>query len=248
MSDKADSKARESLSAMVDNEASEFEFFRTVKLLSEDDELRRMWHRYHLASSVMGREGPVTATDLSAQIASAIELEAELSVSTVQDEGVLGARYGRVNSSLNRTFAKNRTFSKIALAASVAMVAVFGVQYLKLGPENSANAPGNQVVSQATSEMDAGLGKPDSIGSQFQLPSGYALPQVNVRTVSTAPVDSVHRSLEGWQSSQRLDQIRGFLGSASPDAGNMTQEQVDRETHRQVENYLNSMKLRHAQE
>lgn len=235
MTDKADSKVRESLSAMVDNEAAEFELFRTAKMLSEDDELRRTWHRYHLASSVMGQESSITATDLSAQIASAIEMEAEFLVPPVEDERV--SEYSQESSS------SNRTFSKIAIAASVAMVAVFGVQYLQLGPENIVNATSNQLVSKATNEVDAGLEKPDGIGPQFQLPSGYSLPHVNARTVSTA---SVH-SIEQPPAAQRSGQAAGLLDTASLDTGNMAQKQVDSETHRQVENYLNRMRLRHAQ-
>ncbi|MBV1931817.1 MAG: sigma-E factor negative regulatory protein [Porticoccaceae bacterium] len=238
MTDKTDSKVREIVSAMVDNEASEFELFRTTKMLSEDDELRQTWHRYHLARSVIGTEGPVIAPDLSAQIASAIELEAELLVSSLEDKRVSESEYRKASSS------SNRTFSKIAIAASVAMVAVFGVQYLQLGPENIVNTPSNQLASKATNEVNAELKKPDGVGPQFQLPSGYSLPHVNVRTVSTAPVHSINQALAG----QRSGQAAGLLDTASLDTSNMAQEPVDSETHRQVESYLNRMMLRHAQQ
>jgi sigma-E factor negative regulatory protein RseA len=238
MTDKTDSKVRESLSAMVDNEASEFELFRTTKMLSEDDELRQAWHRYHLASSVMGTEGPIIATDLSAQIASAIELETELSVPTVEDKRTSESEYRAENSS------SNTTFSKIAIAASVAVVAVFGVQFLQLGPENIVNAPSNELASKATNEVDVGLEKSDGIGPQFQLPSGYSLPHVNIRAVSTAPVHSINQPL----AVQRSGQAVGLLDATALDTGNMVQEQDGSETHRQVEHYLNRMMLRHTQQ
>ncbi len=45
------SKFGESLSAMMDNEATEFEFRRILKECATDDELKEKWERYHFVSS-----------------------------------------------------------------------------------------------------------------------------------------------------------------------------------------------------
>ncbi len=247
MTDKTDSKVRESLSALVDNEASEFEFFRASKMLFENEELRQTWHRYHLARSVIGTEGPPIAVDLSSQIASAIELEpgleGEFLAPTVEDKKPTQSEYRK------ESFSPNRTFSKIAIAASVAIVAVFGVQYLQLGPENIVNAPSSQPVARATNEVNRGLKKSESISPQFQLPSGYSLPHVNARTVSTAPVHPLNHSLldqRAGQASISLD--TASFNTRSLDSASMAPERADSETHRQVERYLNRMMLRQTQQ
>jgi sigma-E factor negative regulatory protein RseA len=48
---------KESLSAVMDGEADEFEIRRVLNEAAEDAELRGVWERYHLARSVMRGEG-----------------------------------------------------------------------------------------------------------------------------------------------------------------------------------------------
>ena len=48
---------KESLSAVMDGEADEFEIRRVLNEAADDSELRGMWERYHLVSSVMRGEG-----------------------------------------------------------------------------------------------------------------------------------------------------------------------------------------------
>jgi sigma-E factor negative regulatory protein RseA len=53
---------KESLSAVMDDEADEFEIRRVLNEAAEDSELRGVWQRYHLVRSVMRGEGRKLAT------------------------------------------------------------------------------------------------------------------------------------------------------------------------------------------
>lgn len=70
-------KVRESLSALMDGESSEFETRRVLKSLSGDvPEEADTWRRYHLMRSIMQRESAInTSVDLSASIRARIEQE-----------------------------------------------------------------------------------------------------------------------------------------------------------------------------
>jgi sigma-E factor negative regulatory protein RseA len=67
-------KAKESLSALMDNESDELEFQRILSA-SEDEGLRGTWRRYHITRSVM-REGNINtefaSIDISRQVSAAL--------------------------------------------------------------------------------------------------------------------------------------------------------------------------------
>ncbi len=59
---------RESMSAVIDGEADEFEVRRVLDEVEHDDELREKWHRYHLLGAVLRGESladPRTRTELA---------------------------------------------------------------------------------------------------------------------------------------------------------------------------------------
>lgn len=152
---------RESLSALMDNEAPELELRRTLKAVSDDRELVATWHRYQLAASAMRRELPPRMVDLSARISAAIDQEQTLKPSFSRYLQPLG---------------------KVAVAASVALVAVMGFRQIQVqDPLTAGDAP---AVAGATTTAPGSL---EAEGPQFQLPAGYDLPAVSARTVSTGP-------------------------------------------------------------
>ena len=53
---KGKEKLKESLSALMDNEASEFEFRRVLKESAVDHEIKLKWQRYHLISAAIKGE------------------------------------------------------------------------------------------------------------------------------------------------------------------------------------------------
>lgn len=147
-----DNRAEESLSALMDGEATELEARRILKESSGESDYRDKWHRYQLASAAMKRDLPPRFTDLSSKISEALD-----------DEPAHNKRFSSIYQSLG----------KVAIAASVTMVAVFGVQQIQ-----STSAPGQAQPAVASSEASA------SGDAQFQLPAGFDLPPVSARTVS----------------------------------------------------------------
>ena len=102
---------RESLSALMDDEANELELQRLLGQLGEGEELRQTWIRYNLARSVISGQ-PVgrLSMDISQQVSAAIAAE--------------GAPASGVWQRMTRPLAS------FAVAASVMTVVVFGGQQL----------------------------------------------------------------------------------------------------------------------
>lgn len=144
-------RSEEALSALMDSEALELETRRVLKEIAEDPGLRDTWHRYQLASASMKRELPYRMVDLSQSISAAIELEAAHKPGLKQWLQPLG---------------------KIAIAASVAVIAVIGVQQIQTGSPQGAGQP-----AVASAQTDSGV-------AQFQMPAGFELPPIAARNVS----------------------------------------------------------------
>ncbi|WP_197484113.1 sigma-E factor negative regulatory protein [Halioglobus sp. HI00S01] len=119
-------KMRESLSALMDDEANELELQRVLKQIEDDGELRQTWLRYHATRSVMTGQGVGDLKlDISARVRTAIN-ESEAAPSLRQRIG--------------------RPFASFAVAASVAATVVLGGQ--QLAKISSADDPyGSQSVA-----------------------------------------------------------------------------------------------------
>lgn len=132
----------ESISALVDGEASEMELRRIIKASETDDDLRKQWSRYQLISQVMQGEAPASAgVDLSASIREAIDAEPE-------------ARKGWF-----------QNVARVAIAASVAGVVVLTAQFTQqqavtAEAQVAGRAESTQAVSPATLSLPAGFQAP----------------------------------------------------------------------------------------
>ena len=163
MSDRNERLA-ESVSALVDGEISEIELHRILKEVGIDQDqvsadksaqtARGIWQRYNMISASMTGE-PVSNIDYSAAISAAID----------QEETHRVNRFSNLLSSTGR----------FAIAASVAVVAVLGVQQLNTPDPASAD-----VIKFA--EMDIESAE-SSTGPAIQFPSGFQ-PSIQARTVS----------------------------------------------------------------
>ncbi|OUS02715.1 hypothetical protein A9Q90_09190 [Gammaproteobacteria bacterium 54_18_T64] len=181
MNEQLDSKLRETLSALMDDEASELELHRVMRETSGDEVLHDTWSRYHLAASAMRKELPVDFADSSLQLRAAINL-------AVASEP-LPQRLGQWPKALGR----------VAIAASVAVLAIFGAQQYQVY-EPTAKAP--QIAqSDSSSSVQNRLVKVAEAGPQFQLPSGFEVPQATARTASTGGYTSPQPSQIATQSS-----------------------------------------------
>lgn len=187
----------ETLSALMDDEAAELEVRRALKAVSEDPERRATWRRYQLAAAAMKRDLPPQMVDLSDRIATAIDREAPPRPSARRWLKPLG---------------------RVAVAASVAAVAVFGVQNYQPGPP----AGGGQQPDLASGDGDERA----SGSAQFQLPAGYDLPPVSARAAG-----SFSGGVES--SPQPVRQQQGALPS--------------RAERQAIQGYLNTMMERHVE-
>lgn len=144
----------ESLSALMDSEAEELELRRLLRESAGNAEIVDTWHRYQIAASAMRRELPSRFQDISGRISAAIDQEQVPVTPATRFLQPLG---------------------KVAIAASVAAVAIFGIQ----------NFQGPAVQPQPAENLASNLGA-ESSGPQFQLPAGYNFAPVSARTVSTS--------------------------------------------------------------
>jgi len=107
----------ETLSALADGEANDFE---TRRILKEDDQadlLREQWSDYQRIGSLLRKE-PHTGVDISAAISQAVAEEAN-------------------SGGVKRFF---KPFSQVAVAASVAGLALFGVNQYQLAQLDTAGS------------------------------------------------------------------------------------------------------------
>ena len=159
----SDSKERlaESLSALMDGEASEIEMHQILKEVGIDQDqqtdatsIRNTWRRYHMVSASMSGE-PVANLDFSASISAAVDAEGAHRIHPLQNF-------------MNST-------GRFAIAASVAMIAVLGVQQLNSPDPSSVDA-----IQFAEMDIDSAE---QNIGPAIQFPSGFQ-PSIQARTVS----------------------------------------------------------------
>ncbi|MEQ6887687.1 sigma-E factor negative regulatory protein [Halomonas sp. CS7] len=128
--------ARESLSALMDDEGDELELRRVLKSLEDSPDAADTWRRYHLMRSLMRREHEVdVATDLSAGIMARLEDEP---LPQVEAKGGAGA--GRSMSLMRGA----------GIAAAVSLMVITGVQFYQ-GGINSGQVP-SEVALQAPSQ------------------------------------------------------------------------------------------------
>jgi sigma-E factor negative regulatory protein RseA len=125
-------KMEESLSALVDGEASDLEVRRVLKACDKKSELRECWRRYHVVSQVLKdskvpkNNSPDISVDLSACIREAIVNEPSLNINANIDQSTSTVKTTNVKRSAKSFWYDAGRF---AIAASVAAAVVLGVQY-----------------------------------------------------------------------------------------------------------------------
>ncbi len=110
---------KQSLSALIDNEADELEL-RRVLSASHDPEIRATWSRYQIARAAMHNEPFSAKIDLSASIMAAINDEPELSAAQPEqlETSAYSAKTGRFS-----------WLARTAVAASVTLAVLGGVRF-----------------------------------------------------------------------------------------------------------------------
>ncbi|GGX81142.1 sigma factor AlgU negative regulatory protein [Litchfieldella qijiaojingensis] len=158
--------ARESLSALMDNEGDELELRRVLKMLVESPDETEVWRRYHLARSLMQRDRDIdVGTDLSAGIMARLRDEPlpEMEKASMRRQGAF-------------SFA-----GSAAIAAAVSLMVITGVQfYNNSGIESEPGVvASSDSASQTTSSRSEGqtLAASNGVGSRtLERPSLVDLP------------------------------------------------------------------------
>jgi sigma-E factor negative regulatory protein RseA len=127
---------KESLSAVMDGEADEFEIKRVLNEAADDPELRGVWERYHLVRSVMRGEGRMRGADrLSARFWTEIDADEAAPVDDVEPIEA-APRASRSN-----WVRWGQRVAGVAVAAGVAAAVIVGYRI-----DETANAPPAQVA------------------------------------------------------------------------------------------------------
>jgi len=192
---------KESLSALMDGQADELEVRRVLKEVSENDELRDTWRRHQLAAAAMRRELPEQVVDYSSAIHAALE-----------NEEALGgpSAFSRVAKPLGR----------FAVAASVAVIALVGVQQYNKPAGTPENTPAT-IASVDNVQVDFST-------PQLRTSAEFGIPQVTARTVS-----ATNGSQQGYSAPRSVIQV--------------TEVTPDKVTREQVQAYLNELMLQHTE-
>jgi sigma-E factor negative regulatory protein RseA len=165
----------ESLSALMDNEASELELQRLLKALDADPELKPTWSRYQIASAGLKGKLPVLASsDFAARISAAVEAEQTYSRPVVDRVALEPVVADNVIAVPARWW---QQVGRAAIAASVAGALVVGVQQYQTIIPAEANVAANTPVSvpNATTATETKV---------TNLPSGINAPALSARTVA----------------------------------------------------------------
>ncbi|MGV8834532.1 sigma-E factor negative regulatory protein [Cellvibrio sp.] len=166
----------ESLSALMDNQASELEIQRLLKALDADPELKSTWSRYQIASAGLKKDLPVMASsNFAARISAAIDAEEtySLQLPAAAQTVVNQTPVGNVVAMPLRWW---QQAGRVAVAASVAGALIVGVQQYQAVAPQSAEFAANTPVS-----------APAAVNNETKaanLPSGINAPALSARTVA----------------------------------------------------------------
>jgi sigma-E factor negative regulatory protein RseA len=208
----------ESLSALMDNEASELELQRLLKALDADPELKSTWSRYQIASAGLNGKIPVMASsDFAQRVSAAIAAEeahryTQPSTPVDADVVAMPARWWQ-------------QAGRVAVAASVAGALIMGVQqYQAVAPQ--ATGVGDNAVAAAPvageskgANLPSGINAPALSARTVAVQSGYeARPQEN-RRVMFVPRQEVAPVYNEDISTYVNQLIQEHTDSASMNAG-----------------------------
>ena len=172
---------REKLSALVDGEVSEWDVRKTLQQIDENNDLRDEWASYQKIGSVLRKE-PSAGVDISSAIMAAIESEPAHS-----------------------KFAQLRKpFAQMTLAASVAAMALFGIQQYQIAQNGLFGTSGTPQLAGGTLQ--------ESLPISLQPPTGFEFQPVS-RPVSSATTKPSLRTGTTVEISVDPEQMRAHLES-----------------------------------
>ena len=160
-------KFNEFVSAMLDDEADEFEIRRVLGEIAGNSDLKSTWSRYHVISSVLKREGLSNLEELDIGDASSGDIGSSFSRKTLGDR------------TLNRPWLRSRGTLVASLAAALAALAII----------ITINDEGNTQV-----ELADTLVMPDPIVTDDRVPAESDIRRAEAYLIQHAQHVSMNRS------------------------------------------------------
>lgn len=160
-------KFNEFVSAMLDDEADEFEIRRVLGEIAGNSDLKSTWSRYHVISSVLKREGLSNLEELDIGDASSGDIGSSFSRKTLGDR------------TLNRPWLRSRGTLVASLAAAIAALAII----------ITINDEGNTQV-----ELADTLVMPDPIVTDDRVPAESDIRRAEAYLIQHAQHVSMNRS------------------------------------------------------
>ncbi|MDN3526126.1 sigma-E factor negative regulatory protein [Halomonas sabkhae] len=191
--------ARESLSALMDNEGDELELRRVLKSLDDEPDAADAWRRYHLMRSMLRHESDVdTSTDLSAGVMARLE------------EEPLPASEPTPASRRSLPLARSA-----GVAAAVSLMVITGVQFYNgaspLGGEEAAPLASGDNGSSAGSTTAAGTA---TLASQGGASGGASVASLSAPSANSGAVPA--------NQGPSLSDLPMFQSSSATNSGMMT--------------------------
>ena len=188
---------KESLSALMDGEADELEVRRILNQLDKDDELYDSWKNYHLMGSVM-RDEYADRIDLTQGINQTLDGVDVESYGGNQDSNVAGMAEDVASDSPDQASKKAvpswyNPLTSVAVAATVTLAVLVGVQNLEPNTDLSTVAASSAVVQ---SELSVSKTSLDEFRRQEQQIASQNSPQASPQSGTAA---EQQKSLENAQ-------------------------------------------------
>jgi len=182
MSEHQEKMLKESLSALLDNEAQELETRRVLNEMDKDAELKSTWQNYQMIGDLMRNEvsSPMDLTDAINQ----------------QIDGQEAMPEGQMTESTSKSWM--RPFTSVAVAASVTLAVLLGVQ---MGGQESSPVT---IASQATSVTPAAVEVAPNEAAPSLISGSVEAPVQVAATDVVAPAGENAEDLE--QAQQKLQE------------------------------------------
>lgn len=192
MTEKSQPDFQEALSALKDGEASEWELRKLLRDAEDNSELYQRWKSYQLIGSSLRRENQ-SGTDISQAVSARLSSE---------KAGLAGW-----------LITARKPLAQTAIAASVAAVAVMGMQQYQLA-----------TVSPAESQTEIAANTSLNTSVPLQLPAEFSLPDLNMRTVnSNSPVQLISTRPLGFDPEELKQHFESSLYNHSQNTSEATQ-------------------------
>ena len=168
----------ESLSALADGEASEFELHRILKTFGEDPALQERWQRYHLMRAIMRKDNIVGELQPASRSEMLSSIRKAILGDETPDESVIEYKADSNNTHITgrSRLGWHAWLGKSAVASSVAMAFVVGLGQMKSDDLERA-VVANFEVNPTVEVANTGT---------MLAPLGFELPALESRVVSAS--------------------------------------------------------------